>query len=120
MLSLEAMILGSAIGACADQSITEKETPYTEDDEGNTLELYQDSEGTWRVSFYTVDQKIKEVASIIISDGEQEKIVTQQKLRYQDGGWQFDEPLSKLLKDHKGFTHKPSLTVKYSLKDEEQ
>jgi hypothetical protein len=123
MLSLEGMILESAIGTCSDKSITvtkEIETPYTEDDEGNTLELYQDREGIWKVSFYTVHQKVKEIASVIISGDEQEKTVIQQKLRYRDGGWQFDEPLSKLLEGHKGFTYKPSLTVKYSLKDEEQ
>jgi len=116
ILSIDDFIVEGNLAYCATESIT-AESPDNIEDDNHSLELYQDNQGTWLVSFQTFHQVADENALIIITDGETEKVISQ-KLKYRDGGWQFEVPLHILLEGR--FTEKHSLTVKYLTKDDDK
>ncbi|KHD05444.1 hypothetical protein PN36_25650 [Candidatus Thiomargarita nelsonii] len=115
-LSIDDFIVEGNLASCATETIT-AESPDNIEDDNHSLELYQDNEGTWLVSFQTFYHVADENVSIIITDGETEKVISQ-KLKYRDGGWQFDEPLHIYLDGQ--MTEKHSLSVKYLTKDDDK
>ena len=112
----------SGLVQCATKSIKRtKDSPNTNDDYA-TLELYQDNEGTWQVSFETDNPKFdseKEVL-IIITDSMGGEVVRKKRLKYRDDVWQFNEPLQNLLEEEYKSTQKHTLTIKYYTKDEDE
>jgi hypothetical protein len=114
ILSIEEIILESSLAQAASTVINVSiEQPYDEDEDGNSLQLYQDNEGTWRLSFQSFHKVTNEQASIIITVDEKETSVPHQ-LKYRDERWQFDEPLDVILEGYETLPHKlTALNVKY-------